>query len=64
MFKKEISSLSSNSGSVLGGTVLTINGPFLYTDSTVPAYIQIAGSYFKHYFLSVIIYNKKLFSVN
>ena len=42
----EISSISSNSGSVLGGTVLTINGPFLYTDSKVPADIEIAGYLF------------------
>ena len=28
---------------MLGGTVLTINGPFLYTDSKVPADIEIAG---------------------
>ena len=45
-FNIEISSISSNSGSVLGGTVLTINGPFLYTDSKVPADIKIAGYLF------------------
>ncbi len=40
---KEISSLSTQTGSVIGGTKLTIEGPFLYTDNTVPADIKIAG---------------------
>jgi len=35
--------LSSNTGSVLGGDFLNIQGPYLYTDKNVPADIRIAG---------------------
>ena len=40
---KEISSLSSNTGSLLGGTYLTIEGIYLYTDPSVPADIRVGG---------------------
>lgn len=41
----EITSLSTNTGSLMGGTYLTIQGPYLYTDSNVPADIRIGGEF-------------------
>ena len=35
--------MSTNTGSLAGGTYLTIQGPYLYTDSNVPADIRIGG---------------------
>jgi hypothetical protein len=40
---KEINDLSTNAGSSFGGTILNINGDYLYTDDDVPAQIEIAG---------------------
>jgi hypothetical protein len=42
--KKVISNISSNSGGVLGETILTITGQYFYSDSNYPAKIEIAGN--------------------
>lgn len=39
----EISSLNTNTGSVLGGTVLSIEGSYFFSDVNLPAVIQIGG---------------------
>lgn len=39
----EISSLNTNTGSLLGGTVLSIDGSNFFSDVNLPAVIQIGG---------------------
>jgi len=43
--------VSTNTGSLAGGTYLTIQGPYLYTDSNVPADIRIGGKLLKNHFV-------------
>ena len=55
----ELSKISTNVGSLAGGTYLTIQGAFLYTDSNVPADIKVGGKIFQ--ILTIIfIHNKGL----
>lgn len=42
-FLKAINSVSPNTGSTVGGTILTINGSYLYSDDKVPAKITIGS---------------------
>jgi hypothetical protein len=42
----QVSNISANAGSLNGGTLLSINGLYLFTSNDVPATIDIAGMNF------------------
>lgn len=44
MFNLEISNVSTNTGGVLGGTIMTIYGKYFYSDQNLTAKIDIAGT--------------------
>ena len=52
--KKEINIISTNTGSVMGGTILSIYGYYFYSDDNLPAIIQVGGK--KFYFDSIILF--------